>query len=54
MKMRRITVIVLILGFIPAIKTALLTDEYLSVFDLSFAFLGFLLGTAIQEALDRR
>ena len=52
--MRRITILILIVGFIPSMKTAFLTDNYLSLFDLSFAFLCFLLGTAIQEALDRR
>lgn len=53
-RLRRITVLILIIGFIPAIKTAFLTDKYLSLFDLCFAFLCFLLATAIQEALDRR
>lgn len=52
--MNRITILILLVGFIPSIKTAFLTDNYLSLFDLSFAFLFFLLGTAVQEALDRR
>ena len=52
--MRRITILILLIGFIPSMKTAFLTDNYLSLFDLSFAFLCFLLGTAVQEALDRR
>ena len=52
--MNRITILILLVGFIPSMKTAFLTDNYLSLFDLSFAFLFFLLGTAVQEALDRR
>ena len=52
--MNRITILILLVGFIPSMKTAFLTDNYLSLFDLSFAFLCFLLGTAVQEALDRR
>lgn len=53
-RLRRITILILLVGFIPSMKTAFLTDNYLSLFDLSFAFLCFLLATAIQEALDRR
>ena len=53
-RLRRITILILIVGFIPSMKTAFLTDNYLSLFDLFFAFLCFLLGTAIQEALDKR
>ena len=52
--MRRITILILLVGFIPSMKTAFLTDNYLSLFDLSFALLCFLLGTAVQEALDGR
>ena len=52
--MRRITILILIVGFIPSMKTAFLTDNYLSLFDLSFAFLCFILGTAVQEALFRK
>lgn len=52
--MRRITILILLVGFVPAGRTAFFTDNYLSLFDLSFAFLCFLLGTAVQEALDRR
>lgn len=53
-RLRRITILILLVGFVPAGRTAFFTDNYLSLFDLSFAFLCFLLGTAVQEALDRR
>ncbi len=52
--LRRITVLILILGFIPSIKTAITTSSYLTLFDIVFAFLCFLLANAVQEALDRR
>lgn len=53
-RLRRITILILIVGFIPSMKTAFLTDNYLSLFDLSFIFMCFFLATAVQEALDKR